>query len=161
MLLSTFSSTLLDHNSYPCQKLFFHCQLTGNTRSSWKTRWTWKSWLNCMYYSASCSFIFSPCSQWFYTTAKIPHILASLPTSRQQVVFILLLILSDLLQGCSNKSDTVIHNNIVTTCVVNLVTFLLYHDCTRPFRTALIVTFLLCHDCTVPDVLEQPCNKSW
>jgi hypothetical protein len=59
------------------------------------------------------------------THVKISHLVASLPTNRQQVVFALLvpscqqvwnnlstvattlLILSDLLQGCSNKSDTV------------------------------------------------------
>jgi hypothetical protein len=54
---------------------------------------------------------------------SISHLVTSLPTSRQQDVFALLvpscqqavnmhlvttlLILSDLLQGCSNKSDTV------------------------------------------------------
>ena len=59
------------------------------------------------------------------THVRISHLVASLPTSRQQVVFALLvpscqqllnssltivttlLILSDLLQGCSNKSDTI------------------------------------------------------
>jgi hypothetical protein len=63
------------------------------------------------------------CSQ--CTDVKISYLVASLPTGRQQVVFALLdpscqqvwnkllkvvtilLILSDLLQGCSNKSDTV------------------------------------------------------
>jgi hypothetical protein len=53
---------------------------------------------------------------------KISHLVASLPTSRQQVVFALvvpscqqvweqsvtsLMALSDLLKGCSNKSDTI------------------------------------------------------
>jgi hypothetical protein len=51
-----------------------------------------------------------------------------------------LFILSDLLQGCSNKPryghDTTV---LLQPCVVNLVTYLLYHDCIR-------------------DLLEQPCN---
>jgi hypothetical protein len=62
----------------------------------------------------------------YHTRVTILHLAASLPTSRQQVVFALLvpscqqvwnkllttclttlLILSDLLQDCSNKSNTV------------------------------------------------------
>ena len=51
--------------------------------------------------------------------------------------------LSDLLQGCSNKSDTCSHDIaiLLQPCVVKFVTFLLYHDC-------------------ISDLLEQPCNKS-
>jgi hypothetical protein len=92
-----------------------------------------------------------------FTHAKISHLVTSLSTSRQQVVCALLvtscqqvwnkllttlLILSGLLQGCSNKSDTVMIDIAVLLqpCVVNLVTFL--------FIT------------TVSDLLEQPCDKS-
>jgi hypothetical protein len=52
--------------------------------------------------------------------------------------------LSDLLQSCSNKSDTVMINKNVTRLNGwwhKVVTILLYHDC-------------------IADLLEQPCNKS-
>jgi hypothetical protein len=99
----------------------------------------------------------------FYTR-KISHLVASVSTSRQQVVFALLVpscqqiwsklltslfSLSDLLQGCSidiismgcfNKSDTVMSHDItilLKPCFVNLVTFLLYHDCIGLVRTTM------------------------
>ena len=73
------------------------------------------------------------------------HLVTSLLTSRQQVVFALLvtscqqvwkklLILSDLLQGCLNSRDIA---ELLQPCVINLVTFLLYHDCIRHVRTTL------------------------
>jgi hypothetical protein len=45
----------------------------------------------------------------------------------------------DLLQGCSNKSDTVMIDItiLLQSCVANLVTFLLYHDCIKFVRTTL------------------------
>jgi hypothetical protein len=52
-----------------------------------------------------------------------------------------LMALSDLLQGCSNKSDTVMINKNVTRLTTQVVTILL-------------------HIMTVSDLLEQPCNKS-
>jgi hypothetical protein len=52
-----------------------------------------------------------------------------------------LLILSDLLQGCSNKSDTV----YIQQYCYNLGSSTLWHSC---------------YIMTVSDLLEQPCNKS-
>jgi hypothetical protein len=51
--------------------------------------------------------------------------------------------LSDLLQGCSNKSDTVMHDiaRMLQSWRRKVVTILLYHM-------------------TASDLLEQPCNKS-
>jgi hypothetical protein len=115
---------------------------------------------------------------------KISHLVASLPTSRQQVVFALLipscqqvwnnlltivkalLILSDLLQGCSNKSDIYSHDIILLQpkCVVNLVTFLLYHDCIRLVTeqpsTSLIMPSSLLQVVNRNKLLEQHCYKS-
>jgi hypothetical protein len=100
-----------------------------------------------------------------YTQAKISHLVASLPTSRQQVVFALLvpscqqvwnklltvvtilLILSDMLQGCSHKTTSTQSwyiTILLQSCVVNIVAFLLGNDCIRLHLS----------------VLEQPCNKS-
>jgi hypothetical protein len=93
------------------------------------------------------------------THAKISHLVTSLPTSRQQVAFALLVpscqqVWNKLLTTCNNLVDIarlvarllqqVRYSYDITIllqpCVVNLVTFLLYHD------------FL-------SDLLEQPCNK--
>jgi hypothetical protein len=98
-----------------------------------------------------------------YTRKNISHLVASLPTSRQQVVFVLLVpscqqIWNKLLTTCNNLVDIirlvasvfqqVRYSHDITVllqpCVVNLVTFLLYHD----------------YIMTVSDLLEQPCNKS-
>jgi uncharacterized lipoprotein YajG len=63
----------------------------------------------------------------------------------EQQLVTTLLISSDLLQGCSNKSDITITSHDITIllqpCVVNLVTFVLYIM-------------------TVSDLLEQPYYKS-
>ena len=92
------------------------------------------------------------------TPVKISQLVASLQTSRQQVMFARLVTscqqvwnkplttcnnLVDIIrpvtrlfqQGCYNHDITI----LLQPCVVNLVTFLLYHDCIR--------------------FLEQPCNK--
>ena len=93
------------------------------------------------------------------THAKISHLVTSLPTSRQQVVFALLVpscqqVWNKLITICNNLVDIarlvarlfqqVRYSYDITIllqpCVVNLVTFLLYHD------------FL-------SDLLEQPSNK--
>ena len=93
------------------------------------------------------------------THVKISHLVTSLPTSRQQVVFALLVpscqqVWNKVLTTCNNLVDIIrlvtrlfqqvrySHDIAVLLqpCVVNLVTFLLYHDCT--------------------DLLEQPCDKS-
>ena len=90
------------------------------------------------------------------THAKILHLLTSLPTSRQQVVFALLVpscqqVWNKLLTTCNNLVDIIrlvtrlfqqarySHDIAVLLqpCVVNLVTFLLYHDCIRLVRTTL------------------------
>ena len=90
------------------------------------------------------------------THAKISQLVASLQTSRQQVVFARLVtscqqVWNKLLTTCNNLVDIA---RIVTRlfqqgcyghdrtillqpCVVNLVTFLLYHDCIRLVRTTL------------------------
>jgi hypothetical protein len=91
-----------------------------------------------------------------YTHAKISHLVASLPTSRQQVVFALLVpscqqVWNKLFTTCNNLVDIirlvprlfqqVRYSHVITIllqpCVVNLVTFLLYHDCIRLVRTTL------------------------
>jgi hypothetical protein len=87
---------------------------------------------------------------------KISHLVASLPTSRQQVVFALLVpscqqVWNNLLTTCNNLVDIirlvarlfqiVRYSHDITIllqpCIVNLVTFLLYHDCIRLVRTTL------------------------
>ena len=92
------------------------------------------------------------------THVKISQLVASLQTSRQQVVFARLVtscqqVWNKLLTTCNNLVDIIrlvtrlfqqgCYNHDITIflqpCVVNLVTFLLYHDCIRLF--------------------EQPCNK--
>jgi hypothetical protein len=92
-----------------------------------------------------------------FTHVKISHPVTSLPTSRQQVVFALLV---PIFQQVWNKLLTTCNNLIVIirlvarlfhqaryshyitillqSCIVNLVTFLLYHDCIRPVRTTLL-----------------------
>ena len=90
------------------------------------------------------------------THAKISDLLASLPTSRQQVVFVLVVpncqqVCNKLLTTC-NKLDGIItlvarlfqqvqYSHDITIllqpCDVNPVTFLLYHDCIRLVRTTL------------------------
>ena len=96
------------------------------------------------------------------TRVKISQLVASLQTSRQQVVFPQLVtscqqVWNKLLTTCNNLVDIIrlftrlfqlgCYNHNITMllqrCVVNLVTFLLYHDCI-----------------TVSDLLQQPCNKS-
>ena len=81
---------------------------------------------------------------------------ASLPTSRQQVVFALLVpscqqVWNKLLTSCNNLVNVirlvarlfqqVRYGHDITIllqpCIVNLVTFLLYHDCIRLVRTTL------------------------
>ena len=88
------------------------------------------------------------------THVKISQLVASLQTSRQQVVFARLVttcqqVWNKLLTTCNNLVDIirlvtrlfqqVCYNNDITillqSCVVNLVTFLLYHDCSRLVRT--------------------------
>ena len=93
--------------------------------------------------------------KWYGTHAKISHLVASLPTSRQQVVFALLVpscqqIWNKLLTTCNNFDSIrvvarlfqqVRYSHDVTMslqrCVVNLVTFLLYDDFIRLVRTTL------------------------
>ena len=93
--------------------------------------------------------------KWYGTHAKISHLVASLPTSRQQVVFALLVpscqqIWNKLLTTCNNFDSIrvvarlfqqVRYSHDVTVslqrCVVNLVTFLLYDDFIRLVRTTL------------------------
>ena len=93
-----------------------------------------------------------------YTHVKISHVqlVASLQTSRQQVVFARLVtscqqVWNKLLTTCNNLVDIIglvtrlfqqyCYNHDITIllqpCVVNLVTFLLYHDCIRLVRTTL------------------------
>ena len=87
---------------------------------------------------------------------KISRLVASLQTNRQQVVFarlvtscqplwnrllttcnnlvdIIRLVTRLFQQGCYNHDKTI----LLQPCVVNLVTFLLYHDCIRVVRTTL------------------------
>jgi hypothetical protein len=94
-----------------------------------------------------------------YTRVKISHLVASLLTSRQQVVFTLLVpscqqVWNKLLTTCNNIVDIirlvirlfqqVRYSHDITVllqpcmCVVNLVTFLLYRDCIRLVRTTLL-----------------------
>ena len=87
---------------------------------------------------------------------KISQLVASLQTSRQQVVFAWLVtscqqVCNKLLTTCNNLVDIIrfitwlfqqgCYNHDITIllqpCVVNLVTFLLYHDCIRLVRTTL------------------------
>ena len=93
-----------------------------------------------------------------YTTTyvKISHLVTSVPTSRQHVVFALLVtscqqVWNKLLTICNNLVDIIrlvtrlfqqvrySHDIVVLLqpCVVNLVTFLLYHNCIRRIRTTL------------------------
>jgi hypothetical protein len=93
-----------------------------------------------------------------FLEAKVSHLVASLPTSCQQVVFALLVpscqqVWNKLLTTCNNLVDIirlvarlfqqVRYSHDITIllqpCVVNLVTFLLYHDCIRLVRTTMQV----------------------
>ena len=93
---------------------------------------------------------------WYGTHVKISQPVASLQTSRQQVVFARLVtscqqVWNKLLTTCNNLVDIIrlvtrlfqqdCYNHDTTIllqpCVVNLVTFLLYHDCIRLVRTTL------------------------
>ena len=84
----------------------------------------------------------------------VSHLVASLPASCQQVVFALLVpscqqVWNKLLTTCNNLVDIIrlvarlfqqvrySHDIaiLLQSCVVNLVTFLLYHDCIRLDRT--------------------------
>ena len=90
------------------------------------------------------------------THVKISQLVASLQTSRQQVVLARLVtscqqVWNKLLTTCNNLVDIIrlvtrlfpqgCYNHDITIllepCVVNLVTFLLYHDCIRLVRTTL------------------------
>ena len=93
------------------------------------------------------------------TRVKISHHVASLPTSRQQVVFALLV------PSCQQVWNTLltICNNIVD--IIRLVTRLFQqvrysHDITILLQPCVVnlVTFLFIM--TVSDLLEQPCDKS-
>jgi hypothetical protein len=93
------------------------------------------------------------------THAKISHLVTSLSTSRQQVVFALLVTSC---QQVKNKLLT-IRNNLVDT--IRLVTTSLQqvrysHDIAVLLQPCVVnlVTFLFIM--TVSDLLEQPCNKS-
>jgi hypothetical protein len=87
------------------------------------------------------------------THVKISHLVASLPTSRQQVVFALFVPrcqqvwnkllttwnnLVDIIRLVARSFQQVRYSHDITIllqpCVVNLVTFLLYHDCIRLVR---------------------------
>jgi hypothetical protein len=68
-----------------------------------------------------------------------------------------LLILSDLLQGCSNKSDIQYSHDItifLQPCVDNLVTSLLYHGCNKLVSTVLYQARL-----KIPSSLLQVVNS--
>ena len=107
------------------------------------------------------------------THVKISQLVASLQTSRQQVVFarlvtscqqvwnkllttcnnlvnIIRLVTSLLQQGCYNHDTTI----LVQPCVVNLVTFLLYHDCIRLNSKNNLITSLI-----MPSSLLQVVNN--
>ena len=106
-----------------------------------------------------------------YTYVKISHLVASLPTSCQQVVFAMLVpscqqVWNKLLTICNNRVDIirlvtrlfqqVRYSHDITIllqpCVINLVTFLLYHDCIKLVRTT--VTGLI-----MPSSLLQVVNS--
>ena len=91
-----------------------------------------------------------------HTHVKISQLVTSLQTSRQQVVFARLVtscqqVWNKLLTTCDNLVDIIrlvtrlfqqgCYNHDITILlqpsVVNLVTFLLYHDCIRLVRTTL------------------------
>ena len=104
---------------------------------------------------------------------KISQLVASLQTSRQQVVFprlvtscqqvwnkllttcnnlvnIIRLVTRLFQQGCYNHDTTI----LVQPCVVNLVTFLLYHDCIKLNRKNDLITSLI-----MPSSLLQVVNN--
>ena len=113
------------------------------------------------------------------THVKISQLVASLQTSRQQVVFARLVtscqqVWNKLLTTCNNLVDIVrlvtrlfqqgcLNHDItilLQPCVVNLVTFLLYHDCIRLVRTTLLQ--LVCRLVTTCAFLRvYMLNKSW
>jgi hypothetical protein len=94
------------------------------------------------------------------THAKISHLVASLPTNRQQIVFALLVpscqqVWSKLLITCNNLVDI---NRLVARLFQQVrcshdITILLI----RPCLINLVKFFLIL---TVSDLSEQPCNKS-
>ena len=114
-----------------------------------------------MFYKQVVTSLFTSCQQVVFallvpTHVKISQLVASLQTSRQQVVFARLVtscqqVWNKLLTTCNNLVDIVrlvtrlfqqgSYNHDITIllqpCVVNLVTFLLYHDCIRLVRTTL------------------------
>ena len=112
-------------------------------------------WYGMVYYGMVWYGIVWYAVKWYGTHAKISHLVASLPTSRQQVVFALLVpscqqIWNKLLTTCNNFDSIrvvarlfqqVRYSHDVTVslqrCVVNLVTFLLYDDFIRLVRTTL------------------------
>ena len=107
------------------------------------------------------------------THVEISQVVASLQTSRQQVVFARLVtscqqVWNKLLTTCNNLVDIVrlvtrllqqgCYNHDITillqSCVVNFVTFLLYHDCIKLVRTTLLLTSLI-----MPSSLLQVVNN--
>jgi hypothetical protein len=124
----------------------------------WTKRWTKMPWSACIEnYFIFLQALWGLFPTYSTTQAKISHLVTSRPTSRQQVVFALLvpscqpMFGTSLLTTCNNLVDIIryICSKVVPTspiqyitillqpCVVNLVTFLLYHDCIRLVRTTL------------------------
>ena len=114
---------------------------------------TWGLQWNLVKHHIHCS-LFMP-----FTHAKISHLVASLPTSRQQVVFALLVpscqqVWNKLLTTCNNLVDIrfvarlfqqVRYSHdiaiLLQPCVVKFVTFLcIYHDCIRIVRTTCLIS---------------------
>jgi hypothetical protein len=113
------------------------------------------------------------------TQAKVSHLVASLPTCCQQVVFALLVpscqqVWNKLLTTCNNLVDIIrlvarlfqqvrcSHEKtiLLQPCVVKLITFLLYHDYIRLVRTTLhliMPSSLL----QVVNSLFQTCCNNW
>ena len=86
-----------------------------------------------------------------YTHVKISQLVASLQTSRQQVVF------ARLVTSCQQ-----VWNKLLTTCnnlvdIIRLLTRLFQQYCYNHDITILLQP---CYIMTVSDLLEQPCNKS-
>ena len=90
-----------------------------------------------------------------FTRVKISHLVARLPTSRQQVVFGLLV-----------PSFQQIWNKLLTTCnkldgIIRLVTSFYGHDITTSMLQGCQHKVVkICHIKHVTDLSEQPCNKS-
>jgi hypothetical protein len=96
-----------------------------------------------------------------FTHVKISHLVASLPTSRQQVAFALLVpscqqVWNKLLTARKNLVDLIelvarlFQSSPIQSWYNNIVTTLYCQLC----------NILVIHIMTVSDLLEQPCNKS-